>query len=406
MINITESKNIIAEQNASLTKHPFLDLLFRSHFVLAALASIVSLFIWLSFYFHGSLLNQGGISPLVWHTHEMIFSFASTVVVGFILTAAQTWTGQPSIRNEQALFIILLWLFCHTLFWLNTQTSVFVGTLFKGIWWLLILGAYSRLVFLAKNRRNYLFIPLLTAIASLNIAVLTLDQLGYVSTALHLSKTAVLLFTLLIAIVGGRVIPFFTASATKVNQVKPIVWLDYTVLILSLMGISLFALSGFYTLPVSPSYIMLCIGTLHLIRSSRWCNFKLFSIPLLWSLHISYYFMALGLIAMGLSYFDLPLSITLSQGIHMITLGAVGLMILSMMSRVSLGHTGRMLQPKPAITFAFILMVLATIARGALPTFGYFIGAVWISALLWCLAFCIFIYVYLPILTKARLNGI
>jgi len=404
MINITESENIAVGQNASLTKHPFLDLLFRSHFLLAAFASIISLFIWLSFYFHGSLLNKNGISPLVWHTHEMIFSFASTVAVGFILTAVQTWTGQSSIRNGQALFLILLWLFCHTLFWFNTQSSVFVGTLFKGLWWLLIIGAYSRLVFIAKNRRNYLFIPLLVAIASLNITVLALDQLGYVATALHLSKTAVLLFTLLIAIVAGRVIPFFTANATKLSQVKPIIWLDYTILLLSLLSISLFALSGFYSISISHSYIMVCLGFLHLIRSIHWCNFRLFAIPLLWSLHLSYYFMASGLIVMGLSYFDLPLNITISQGIHMITVGAIGLMILSMMSRVSLGHTGRLLQPKPVITVAFILMVLATITRSVLPSLGYFSQAIWISALLWLLAFTIFICVYFPVLTKARLN--
>jgi len=402
MINITSPEKIEPQENTSFFNHPVFELLFRSHFLLASIASIISLFIWLNFYFHGSVINLTGLPPIVWHTHEMIFTFASTVAVGFIMTAVQTWTGQKSITGMKALILILLWIVCHSLFWMNTEVSVWIATILKTLWWVLIIAAYTRLVLVSKNKRNYLFIPLLSAIAIMNISVLLLALNERTYNALHLSKTAVLLFTLLISILGGRVIPFFTANGTRTEQVKPVLWLDYSILAFSLLGILLFALSGLTKLSISPAFIMVTVGTLHLIRSARWCNKTLFFVPLLWSLHAAYCFMALGLILMGLSYFQLPLPLSLSQGIHLITLGAVGLMILSMMSRVSLGHTGRLLQPNKAIIFAFFMLVIATIIRALLPSFGYLTLALCLSAVLWVVSFTIFLVIYFPVLTKAR----
>jgi len=404
MLNISSPEKDLSSQDSSFSKHPVFDLLFRTHFLLAAFASIVSLVIWLSYFFHGSLLNSTGLSPIVWHTHEMIFTFAATVAVGFIMTAVQTWTGQKSIRNTKAMLIVMLWLICHTLFWLNTTSSVLAATLLKALWWFSIVFTYTVVVFKAKNRRNYLFIPLLTCLGALNITVLILDQLGKADIALHLSKTAVLVFTLLISILGGRVIPFFTANATRTPQVKPIIWLDYLTISLSIIGASFFAFSINNPSNVYPGLVMISVGLLQLVRSARWFNANVLAVPLLWSLHIAYYFMAIGLIVMGASYFQLPFHLTLSQGIHTITVGAIGLMILSMMSRVSLGHTGRLLQPKPLIIFAFLNLILATLIRVLLPTLGYLAEAIWISALLWFISFTLFLIIYFPVLTRARLN--
>ena len=147
---------------------------------------------------------------------------------------------------------------------------------------------------------------------------------------------------------------------------------------------------------------MVTSALLHLIRMSRWRSKATLKVSLLWSLHLAYFFMALGLLLLGSSYFNI--GITFSAGLHLITVGAIGLMILAMMSRVSLGHTGRLLTTKPIINIAFMLMVFSAMSRVLLPLFNFTQAAWLLSAFLWCLAGLIFIYTYWPILTSARLS--
>ena len=268
------------------------------------------------------------------------------------------------------------------------------------LWWAAIVFTFTRIVFSAGNVRNYLFVPMLMALATLNAATLVLALMGEHLIALHLIRSAVLLFTLLIGVVGGRVIPFFTARGANIDAQTPMVWAEKIQLPLTVTCLVVFITSLFELLPFSPAILLIVTGGVHLIRMKTWSSLSTYTIPLLWSLHSAYAFMGLGLSALGLSYYIDTL--LFSNALHLITLGAIGLMILAMISRVSLGHTGRKLNVKPQITAAFICLVGATLLRFTLTLTGHaFIG--WaLSAALWVASFTIFFFIYWPVLSAPR----
>ena len=198
---------------------PVFALAFRSFFLLGMLSSSTSLIIWLASLNGLSLLNAQGLSPTIWHIHEMLFGFAATVAVGFILTAVQTWTGQASISGKPLVSIVALWMAVRTAIWFNSEFSIYLAISLQTLWWLLVITIYSHLIFTAKNRRNYLFIPLLCALALINLSILLTDITGDHAIALHLSRSTVLLFIILMSVVGGRVIPFFTVKGANTDVI-------------------------------------------------------------------------------------------------------------------------------------------------------------------------------------------
>ena len=393
-----------ANVQQKIWQKPVFDLLFRSHFLLASLASIISLTMWLSFMTHGFAISNEGLTPLVWHIHEMIFTFASTVAVGFIMTAVQTWTGKASIKGGNALVLCTIWLCSHLLFWINTHLSVCIAITLKMLWWLFIISFYTKLVLSANNNRNFVFIPILAVMAIFNVSIVLLDLFDHTVIALYLAKAMVLVFIVLITVLAGRVIPFFTANATKTTPASPINWLEKTVLWSSISAVVLYLISIFFThVDQLLAVVLIFSGIMHLVRMTRWRTTKTLNVPLLWSLHLAYIFMAIGLIFMGLSTSIWSEQLPSTYGVHLITIGSIGLMILAMMSRVSLGHTGRMLTIPRIIVLSFYLLVLATVTRVLLPLFGLVAWGWTISALCWIIAFVSFLAYYTPILVKPRI---
>ena len=170
-----------------------------------------------------------------------------------------------------------------------------------------------------------------------------------------------------------------------------------------MLGITLFFISKFFLDSISPALIVLVVASLHLIRAGIWWNKKVLKVPLLWSLHFSYLALGVGLLLIALSFYTSVISF--KDALHLITIGAVGMMILAMMTRVSLGHTGRALIIPNYMSIAFVLVLVAGITRSILP---YFIGPyfAWrVSALLWLAAFLLFLIHCTPILTRCRVDG-
>jgi len=394
-----------------LAQHPALDLPFRSYFLLAVACSLFSLGLWAA-YFNGYFtFNNNSISPLTWHIHEMIFGFAATVAVGFVLTAAQTWTGQPSIKGLPVLAFIGLWLMVRVALLVNLPNTIIAAIILQSFWWFGSIVVFTRLVLKSKNRRNYLFIPLLSVLMLLNITLLLLDFNGHYELTRHIARTCVLMFCLLMGILGGRVIPFFTVSGAKISPITSPNWLTLLLTITSISGVVAFFSSAFIDLPFSPAGLMVAAGLLHLIRQCYWRSIATRKIALLWSLHISYLSLGLGLILLGMSYqpfYELGfarLNIAFGDALHLITIAAMGLMIFAMMSRVSLGHTGRALTPSKLVSWMFFLIMLSALARVILPILINQPLLAWnISVIAWLVAGLFFLKVYLPILTTKNIE--
>lgn len=400
MLNIQELQTQENMPVSTFSDHAFFQLAFRSSFILGSIASILAMVYWLGFLNAWWQLNPTGLTPTVWHLHEMLFGFGATIATGFVLTAVQTWTGRPSIKGAPLLALLSLWCIIRVFFFINSTATVILATVLQGVWWVSIIAVYAHLVLAAKNRRNYLFIPLFSVMALLEMALLISELTIETAQALHLGRTMVLMFGILMGIVGGRVIPFFTRNGAKLNDVSHPPLLDTLLLVVSLLGTLVFFSHFYIALPLSPAYLMIAAGCLHLAKLSFWQSHKTLGISLLWSLHLAYGALGLGLILLGASYFT-PL-IPYSSGLHVITMGAMGLMILSMMSRVSLGHTGRMLLPKAIMGVAFLLLFLMAVTRALLPALGLSHFAWQVSALGWIIAFAIFVWVYFPVLIAPR----
>lgn len=396
-----EEKIDLPPKILAFTQLPIWDLAFRPWFLISTLSSILSIGVWILF-LHGYLpaLATAGLTPVAWHIHEMLFGFGVTIAVAFLLTAAQTWTNKRSINGGALFTLTLIWLMVRILLWSDDPRIQVLAIVLQGAWWLTCISFLASMVIRAKSRRNYQFIPLLSVMMLLNMSFLIADYSGNTELALHLARTAVLTFGLLVGIVGGRVIPFFTGRGTSNAKVVATPILDNILPMVTIIGVCIFFSGYFFELPFTPAIALISAGTIHLLRLWFWDPISTRKVPLLWSLHSAYLALGLGLIALGLSYYiDL---VRFADALHLITIGTIGGMILAMIARVSLGHTGRPLKPHPSLNIAFALVFIGTLIRFTLPLFHMPVLAWDISAFCWIGAFSIFVWHYTHILMSKR----
>lgn len=375
---------------------------FRPFFLFGALFSVQAMLLWwgqLSGYF----TLPGLSNPIWWHAHEMLFGFGSAIVAGFLLTAVQNWTGFPGVRGRPLQLMVGLWLLPRLLLpWFGEQVWWLMAA--DLIWLPVVAWFLARPIVRVRQWRNLFFVPLLLVLTGLNAASWLLADNWVINEKLLIAT--LLLFTTLIAVMGGRVIPFFTSRATQTSKLAAWPWLER----IALGGLWLL-LASWIVLPTAllqhPLWSLLYTLTAlaHGLRQSRWRWQATASHPLLWSLHLSYLFIPLGLLALALWAYGLP--VTLSASSHFLSAGAMGGMILAMLARVSLGHTGRMLKAGRRITLAFALVLLAGALRAGLPLLApTLLPDAWTLGVLgWALAYGLFVWIYLPILTRPRADG-
>ena len=379
---------------------PVWRLAFRAGFLLAAAFAVLGMSRWLYW-----MLSPGSwdysMSPNWWHAHEMVFAFAMPVVAGFLLTAVATWTGVPGTTGRRLQVLFGLWLAARLLLWLLPGQPA-LAWLMEMLFILLIVHELTKRVWAVRQWRNMVLPLTLLALAVLNTASYLSADDPAASARLHYG--AIWMITLLVVIIGGRVIPLFTGNrlGLKIAPLPP--WFDYLA-----MGST--ALIGLVTAiwpwqQTGPWLPALCLAgcAIHLYRLVRWQGWKTLGVPLLWSMHLSYLCIPLAMLGLALTGAD---PVASKNIIHLLAIGTVGGMILSMMSRVSMGHTGRPLDVPSYLSAAFGMLFIAAVVRAFLPlaAAGLTPWAWRISAVLWIIAFFLFLVRYLPILTAARVDG-
>lgn len=380
---------------------PLFRLGFRPFFLLGALFSCLAMLGWLG-QLNGWLTLPGIGNPIWWHAHEMLFGFGAAIVAGFLLTAVQNWTAHPGVRSWPLALIVGMWVLPRCLLpWFGEDNLILMAL---DLAWLPLCAWFlAKPVIMTRQWRNLFFVPLLLILTLLNGASwLWRDDW---STVEHLLITTVLLFTTLIAVMGGRVIPFFTARGTGQEKAPPSPWLERGALASLWLLLLLWLLPGSWinSLYMVPLYIV--AAGLHLGRQLRWRPGTTLAQPLLWSLHLAYLFIPLGLLALAAQAAGLPLSLSLAS--HLLSAGCMGTMILGMIARVSLGHSGRALHVGRRITLAFALVILSAFMRVLLPLYWPTLTLTgWnLSGWSWIAAYGLFVWVYTPILTRPRADG-
>jgi len=253
------------------------------------------------------------------------------------------------------------------------------------------------------KKTNFIFVLWLGVLFVANL----LMHLEALEWTIQTARTGYLLgvdtVVVIMVLIGGRVIPMFTQNAVPgINVIKQ-AWLEKLVLLAS-VGYLVSDLVDETSMFTAGSAI--CAGLASLIRLLGWKPFSTKGRPILWVLHVGYVFLAFGLILRGLAISIFPMAASIP--IHLLTAGAMGMLILGMISRVSLGHTGRPIIASRPIEVAYVLVAIGALIRVGGPLFlpRFFIGEIVAAAVLWALAFATFAFIYWPILTQARTDGL
>lgn len=375
------------------TRYPLLALGFRPFFLLAGLFAVVAMVLWAC-----AVAGKGPVLGPLWHGHEMLFGYAGAVIAGFVLTAASNWTGRPTLTGIPLAAIVFVWIADRIVVPLSGVPVWLKASLCAGFFVFLAFGV-GRAVIATRNRRNYGIIIVLLVFAVLELFFWLMPVIRS-----RVLEATLLFVMLMVAIVGGRVIPAFTRNATPGLIVRPSgQWRDRAAFA------SLIAFGVFVLCPASPPWLLAAIaatGALtHALRMQGWGAASTLRRPMLWVLQLAYLFVPSGLGLYAAFYLGAPIPIWVP--LHVLAVGALGLMTLGMMSRVSLGHTGRMIVAGKLTTLSYALMVAALLARSL---GGFFTGTDWRNAMLsaagfWSLAFLVFLFVYARVLLVARIDG-
>jgi uncharacterized protein involved in response to NO len=383
---------------------PLFRLGFRPFFLGGAIFSIIALVLW--------ILILKGTLPLTplgggywWHIHEMVYGFASAIVAGFVLTAVQNWTGIRSISGVQLMLLFLLWLagrLCLLFPQLlgNTLTMLVDLSFLPVVAYLL-----AKPIIAIKQYRNLFFIPLLTLFTLANLEMhLAITNSNFSITIS--GYCGVLLVLFLMSVMTGRVLPMFTANGTGTQKVLPIKALE--IVTNGSIAIAMFSLLLQPFIGFNRQFFAITLLIAGISQAIRWFRMRpwiTLGIPLLWSFHFSVLFVWFGFLVLGISYLE-P-DVPVNHVWHLLTVGGIGGIILAMISRVSLGHTGRPLMPPSIMNLAFLMILIAPLIRVFGPLLLPSNALIFydISAFFWLIAFGSFAIKYGPMLWSARADN-
>ncbi|CAE6914612.1 NnrS family protein [Vibrio sp. B1FLJ16] len=391
MLNITDKK--VEEKIPA-----WLRLGFRPFFLFGAIYAVIAIALWV-WMFQTGQPDALAVPALWWHVHEMLFGFSMAIVAGFVLTAVQNWTGINGTKYYTLFAIFGLWLVPRILFW--TPAPLWLTSTIEALFLLSVAYEVGIRVYRAKGWRNLFFVPLFLLAIFANFASYATVKGMPPFTASAVWQAMLWWFTLLLSVMGGRVIPFFTARRFNFEKAQPMVLLDWFA---NLPLVMLFILSFF---PVTFSELgkplMLFAGIAQLIRFLRWRPWLTLSEPLVWSLHAAYLCLAASLLLRG-AWSD---AFAVHNLIHLFAIGALGGLILAMITRVTMGHTGRMIYKGPNMIIAFVSVIAAALVRSFAVIFDPANMMLWIdiSGGLWILAFGMFIWRFSAMLVTPRIDG-
>lgn len=334
---------------------------FRPFFLGAALFGIVATLYWVHVMTAGGIPGAGQLPLFLWHAHEMIFGYALAVVAGFLLTAARTWTGRNTAHGPFLASIVGVWLLGRLtmagLFGPQPHLAAALGVAFPILFGI----GVAKPIFEARSKRNY---KVILVLALLTLAAIGVHfgnpavQRGAIYGALHL-------IIVLHVVVGGRVIPLFTRNRTGNQAVRNIRPLDNAAiaaaLLMAVFAVPVAMQAGGALAIHALASLAAVSGVLQLVRMGTWGTRGALRVPLLAVLHFGYFWIGAGQLLLALSLWTTLVAQTVA--IHALTLGVIGTMTVGMMTRVTMGHTGRKITDSKLSVAAFSAVAVSVFAR-------------------------------------------
>lgn len=391
----------LLDRRKALAIVPFFRLGFRPFFLLGSVLAMLAIPLWIMALSGWFVDWQPTGGWLAWHRHELLFGFAAAIIAGFLLTAVQAWTGVPGLSGKPLIILTVLWVAARVAWLLGAP--MWCAVLLDFLFLPLVAAQMARSVWPVRQVRNYPLVVVLTLMAIANGVTLYGIATGNDQLQRQATVGGVWFVAAIMTMIGGRVIPFFTQRGL-LRKEGVTAWpkLDWALLIGTILVSITLMLGWAMQSSVLVGLIFAVLGVGQFIRLARWYDSGIWGVPLLWSLHVAYAWIGVACVAMALWHFSVFANMSLA--VHALTVGAIGGLILGMMARVTLGHTGRQLQPPKSMTWAFALFNLGALARVVLVDWAYIPG-LWVAALCWALSFAMYLWSYAPMLWQARLDG-
>jgi uncharacterized protein involved in response to NO len=390
-IHLEEPPRLQARQGFALWQ-----LGFRPFYLLASAFAALSIGLW-SLQFSG-WLGQPYLRAPLWHAHEMLFGFTLAVVVGFLFTAGRNWSNQPTPTGMPLAALAALWVAGRILV---LTPFGWAAAVVNAAFPLAAAIALAIPFYASGNRRNYFFVGLLLLMSAAELVV-HLDQLGVLQIPGWVGiQVALDVVLFIMSVMGGRVIPMFTNNGVPGAQAKRHPMVEKLALgsVLVLLAADLLQVQGALLAVVAG----VCAAA-QLARWSMWQPWKTLRTPIVWVLHAAYLWIPVHLALRAMAVGAL---VTPSTATHALTVGAIGGLVIGMMTRTARGHTGRPLLADRYEVACYAMVMLAALVRVFLPLAApaQIMNAVVCSGVLWSAAFGLYAVRYWPILSRARPDG-
>ncbi len=400
-LEITEKENVRKFAGTAL-----FNLGFRPFFLGAGFYALVAMFAWWMQY--SGYISSPSMTP-AWHAHEMLFGYTFAIIVGFLLTSIRNWTGLDTLSGSGLFLLFALWVVAR---FANGAGAMLIAAI-SDLVFMVVFGLCAIIpIVQVKQWRQ-------TAIVGMILVMLLANSLYYAGHLFEIDLVSGIgasalgnyigfyVILGLVLMMTGRVVPFFIRLGVEEDvelTAKPLLEIINFVIYAIFTVISLLWLAG---MPLAGAVYLLA-GILTVLNSYRllsWHTNGIWARPLLWTLFVSYGFIVLGFLLYSLLYFGW---FSLFIPLHAIAVGGIGLLTLSMMARVSLGHSGRSIhEPPKSISIAFLFLIVAAIVRVLFPVAVPEYHLTWIqfSQFLWMAGFLVFLYGYAPMLVQPRIDG-
>ena len=373
---------------------------FRPFFLGAALWACIAMVLWIGL-LSGSWSFAIGYGVVAWHAHEFLFGYIAAVMTGFLLTAIPNWTGRLPLQGMPLLALFLLWLAGRAAMlqtdWIGTGTAASIDCVYL----ITVTAVISREIVAGSNWRNLRVVVLVALTAIANIAFQAEMLIFAVPNyGLRLGVAAIVA---LIMVVGGRVTPSFTSNwlTRQGNQTRPAPFSRFDIGSIALGAVALIAWIAAPDRSATAA-LLFVMAVAQAARLSRWTGARTWREPILFVLHLGYAFVPLGALVLSISIMW-PRIVPTSGALHAWTTGAMGLMTLAIMTRASLGHTGRDMSTTPTTVAIYGAMLVAALARMAAPLLpAFYYQMLLIAGGAWFLAFALFVVAYGPLLMRAN----
>jgi uncharacterized protein involved in response to NO len=376
---------------------------FRPFFLAAGLWAAGALVLWLAM-LTGTVVLPTAFDPVSWHAHEMLFGFAAAAMAGFLLTAVPNWTGRMPLQGLPLAGLAALWLAGRVAVAFSAWTGPLAAAALDLAFLTAMLGAVGREILAGRNWRN---LPVCLALAALLLAnALThLDAIGFAATSAAGLRLGIAVLVALITLVGGRIVPSFTSNWLKkrgeLRLPAPFGRIDRATLLLTITALLAWVLAPAERLI---ALALLAAGFTNALRLVRWRGQRTLAEPLVAVLHLGYAWIPAGLVLSGIGAWS-PDLVPAAAGLHALTAGAIGTMTLAVMTRATLGHTGRALTADRGTVLIYACVSLGALFRviaAIIPD----LPMLSLSAVLWAGAFLLFAAIYGPLLCRAELGRV